>query len=449
MPTDYIDLDPQFPDGESGRPYFPLHAGRPRVMVLGCGFGGLTFCRKFRGDAEVALIDRQNHHLFQPLLYQVAMAGLAVPEVAEPIRSIFRGRKNVFTAMDEVESIDLNARRVTLRHATLEYTHLVLALGGKTSYFGNDQWAEHAPGLKTVADALRVRSRLLTSFEHAETEPDARERRRLMTVVVVGGGPTGVELAGTVADLSRQIFRKDFRHINTTNTRVILVDGSERLLESYPPELSASAKKQIEGLGVQVMLETRVTDIDAESVTLDTGERIETRNVLWGGGVVAPALTRELGVELGPGGRVKVGPDLSVPGRPEVFVIGDIAWVTNDKGDPVPGVAPAAMQMGKHVAKVLRQEIAAGATPPDQRRKFAYWDKGTMATIGRRRAVAWVGPLRFSGTLAWLAWAFIHLFFLVGFRNKIVTMVQWCFNYLAFRPGARILFSSDDAPQRV
>lgn len=429
--------------------HYALH-DRPRVVVLGCGFAGLTFCKKFKANAEVVLIDRQNHHLFQPLLYQVAMAGLAVPEVAEPIRSIFRYRKDVFTVMEEVESIDLEAKRVDLRESSLEYTHLLIAMGGKTSYFGNDHWEKHAPGLKTVDDALRIRRQVLTNFERAETEADPAERSRLMTIVVVGGGPTGVELAGTMADLSRTLFRKDFRKINTANVRIILIDGGDRLLKSYPEDLSDSAKRQLEDIGVSVMLGSRVQDVDGQSVTLSTGERIETRSVLWGGGVNAVPVTQTLGIELERGGRIKVEPDLSVPGRPEVFAMGDIAWAVQDNGEPVPGVAPAAMQMGKHVAKLLMYEVNTGkALPADQREAFRYWDKGEMATIGRKKAVAWpFKKFKYSGFFAWLSWAFIHLAFLVGFRNRFVVLVQWFASYVAFRPGARIIFSPMERPRR-
>jgi len=422
--------------------HYPLSGNKPRVVVLGCGFGGMTFCNKFRGDAEVVLIDKQNHHLFQPLLYQVAMAGLSVPEVAEPIRSIFRGRRNVFTVMEHVESIDLDRKRVELRQSTLDYTWLVVALGGKVHYFGNDHWQEHAPGLKTVQDALRIRTKVLTSFEKAETENDLQERRRLMTIVVVGGGPTGVELSGTMAELARKTFKRDFRKINTSNTRIILIDGGERLLDAYPPDLSESAKRQLENLGVQVMLETRVKDIDGQSVTLDTGERIETRNILWGGGVKANPVTHTLGIELGPGGRIPVLEDLSIPDHPDAFAVGDIITRLMPDGTFAPGVAQNAIQGGAHVAKILSDELKTGRKlPPDQRPTYKYFDKGNMATIGRSKAIAHIGKLKFSGFFAWLLWAIVHLFFLIGFRNKVVTLVQWGYSYLLYRPGARIVFS--------
>jgi len=425
--------------------HYPLNEGKPRVVVLGCGFGGLSFCLKFKGDAEVVLVDKHNHHLFQPLLYQVAMAGLSVPEVAEPIRSIFRNRRNVMTVMETVESIDLQRRRVELRQSSIDYTWLVLGLGGKVSYFGNDHWAQHAPGLKSVNDALRIRTKVLTSFERAETEIDPKERRRLMTIVVVGGGPTGVELAGTMAELARKTFKRDFRKINTSNTRIILIDGGDRLLGTYPPSLSESAKRQLEELGVQVMLETRVQDVDAQAVTLDTGERIETRNVLWGGGITANPVTQTLGIDLGPGGRIPVNDDQSIPGHPEAFAVGDIITLQMPDGGYAPGVAQNAIQGGAHVAELIDDEIKRGeARPPEQRPPYRYKDRGSMATIGRNKAVAWVGKFKFSGFFAWLLWAVVHLFFLIGFRNKAVTLVQWMYSYALYRPGARIVFSPID-----
>ncbi|MEO0475704.1 MAG: NAD(P)/FAD-dependent oxidoreductase [Planctomycetota bacterium] len=413
---------------------------KPHILVVGCGFGGLTFTRSFKGDAYVTIVDKQNHHLFQPLLYQVAMAGLSAPEIAEPIRSIFKRRPNVASIMDTVESIDLAKKTATGDlGVTVGWDYLVLAVGGRTSYFGNDHWAEHAPGIKTLEDAMRVRRTVLTSFELAEAIDDPDERRKLTTIVVVGGGPTGVELAGAMSELSRIVFKRDFRRIDPTEARVVLVDGGDRLLSPFPEKLSASAKRQLEGLGVEVMLNTRVEDITADGVLLNNGEKIETHNVLWGGGIQAPDLTRTLGVELGAGGRVVVGPDLSVPGHPEVYVIGDVADVTLPDGTKAPGLAPAAMQMGKHVAKLISHELKHKKTPPAERKTFSYLDKGTMATIGRTHAIADVGPLHFSGLLAWLAWLVVHLVLLVGFRNKVVVLIQWFYSYVTFRRGARII----------
>ena len=426
---------------------------KPHILVVGCGFGGLAFARSFKSDAYVTIVDKQNHHLFQPLLYQVAMAGLSAPEIAEPIRSIFRGRRNVASIMDAVESIDL--RNKTVKSAlgvTVGWDYLVLAVGGRTSYFGNDQWAEHAPGIKTLEDAMRVRRTVLTSFELAEAIDDADERRKLTTIVVVGGGATGVELAGAMAELSKIVFKKDFRRIDPTEARVVLVDGGDRLLSPFPEKLSASAKRQLEGLGVEVMLDTRVQAITADGVLLDDGQAIATHNVLWGGGVQAPDLTQTLGVELGAGGRVVVNPDLSIPGHPEAYVIGDVADCTLPDGTKAPGLAPSAMQMGKHVAKQIAGELKHGKTPPEDRPAFKYRDKGTMATIGRTHAIADIGPLHFGGVFAWLAWLVVHLMLLIGFRNKLVVLIQWFYSYITFRRGARIIIgqaSHRDAVEKV
>ena len=413
---------------------------KPHILVVGCGFGGLTFTRSFKGDAIVTIVDKQNHHLFQPLLYQVAMAGLSAPEIAEPIRSIFKRRQNVASIMDEIESVDLaNKAAQSALGVTVGWDYLVLAVGGRTSYFGNDHWAEHAPGIKTLEDAMRVRRTVLTSFELAEAIDAPDERRKLTTIVVVGGGPTGVELAGAMAELSRVVFKRDFRRIDPTEARVVLIDGGDRLLSPFPEKLSASAKRQLEGLGVEVILDTRVQDITADGVLLNNGEKIQTHNVLWGGGIQAPDLTQTLGVELAADGRVVVGPDLSIPGHPEAYVIGDVADCTLPDGTKAPGLAPSAMQMGKHVAKLITHELKHEKTPPADRKAFAYLDKGTMATIGRTHAIADVGPLHFSGLLAWLAWLVVHLVLLIGFRNKLVVLIQWFYSYVTFRRGARII----------
>lgn len=420
------------------------YTARPRIAVIGCGFGGLAFCKAFRGNADITLIDRQNHHLFQPLLYQVAMAALSAPEVSEPIRSIFRKRPEIKTIMACVTDLDLKKQEITLDlGGSVEYDYLVFAVGGKTHYFGNDHWAKHAPGLKSIDDALSMRRQVLTSFELAESIEDVDERQKLTTIVVVGGGPTGVELAGAMAELAKVVFKTDFRNIDPTSAKVILVDGGDRLLKAFPEDLSASAKKQLEGIGVEVRLNVRVSDIDEEGVELNDGTRIPTRNVLWGGGVKARALTEKLGVELGVGGRVVVGKDLSVPGYPEVFVIGDVADATNPDGTKVPGLAPAAMQMGKHVARLISDALSTKTSEDRDRPAFMYVDKGTMATIGRKHAIAWIGKIKLSGLMAWFAWLAVHLLLLIGFRNKIAVLVQWAYAYLSFRRGARIIFGRD------
>jgi len=423
------------------------------VVVLGAGFGGLTFAKEFHHpSARITVVDRTNHHLFQPLLYQVATSGLAAPDIAQPIRSILAGREDVTVLMDAVKSIDLQQRRVALGGEELNYDYLVLALGGVTSYFGHAEWEQFAPGLKSLDDALRIRREVLLAFERAETTPDPELRRQLMTIVVVGGGPTGVELAGAFAELSRTVLVDDFRRIDPSQARVILIEGSPRILGHLPPELSRSAEEQLSALGVEIRTNCKVKDVRRHEVHVEgLGglEIIAAQNIIWAAGVGASPLTRSLGVELDRAGRVKVLADLSVTGHPEVFAIGDLALVIDENGKPVPGVSPAAMQMGKHVAGLVEQELQRG--PAKSRPAFRYWDKGTMATIGRSAAVAKVGAFEFSGLLAWLAWLFIHLLFLVGFRNKAGVLLHWLYSYCTYKRGARIVFGTSgsgvsDAP---
>lgn len=415
------------------------NANLPHILVLGAGFGGLKFCQKFPpGRARITLVDRQNHHLFQPLLYQVASAGLSAPEIAQPIRAILSKLEQVTVLMDEVRHLDFATRRVKLATTTLDYDYLVLALGGVTSYFGHPEWEVFAPGLKSLEDALRIRSRILRAFERAEAEPDASERRRLMTMVVAGGGPTGVELAGAIAELARRVLRSDFRRIDPRQARVILVEAGPRLLAHLSLKSSASARRQLERLGVEVRTECPVQDIQHHRVFL-ADEEIEAANIIWAAGVSAAPLTRQLGVELDRAGRIKVQPDLSVPGHPEVFAIGDLALVLDQAGRPVPGVSPAAMQMAAHTARLIAAEIAQPGAGP--RPAFHYWDKGSMATIGRSAAVAEFRGLKLSGWPAWLAWLGVHLIFLIGFRNKLAVLMQWTYSYFTYRRGARIITS--------
>jgi NADH:ubiquinone reductase (H+-translocating) len=423
------------------------------VVVLGAGFGGLTFCKHFRRpDARITLVDRTNHHLFQPLLYQVAAAGLSAPEIAQPIRSLFSDRPDITVLMDTVTRLEVAQKKVFLEKTTLDYTHLVLALGGRTGYFGHPEWEQFAPGLKTLDDALRIRSGVLLAFERAETEDDPAARSRLMTVVIVGGGPTGVELAGAFAELSRTVLARDFRRIDPAQARIILIEGGPRVLSHLPPDLSASAQRQLERLGVQVRTAAPVNNIRDGELELAGGEIIHAGNILWAAGVSASPLTKQLGAELDRAGRVKVNPDLSLPGHPEIFAIGDMALVLGVDGKPVPGVSPAAMQMGRHVARLIAEEIgtaqsltrpATTLSPSDgvggNRPAFKYWDKGTMATIGRSAAVAQIGKIKLSGYPAWLAWLFVHLIFLIGFRNRVAVLWQWTYAYLTYKRGARII----------
>ncbi len=409
------------------------------VVVVGAGFGGLTFCKHFQtADARITVVDRTNHHLFQPLLYQVAACGLSAPDIAQPIRSILSGREDITVLLDKVVNFDLAQKKVFLEKKTLDYDYLVLAMGGQTGYFGHNEWAQFAPGLKTLADALRIRSQVLLAFEKAENEPSTAEHDKLMTIVIVGGGPTGVELAGSFAELTRTVLSHDFRRIDPTQARIILIEGSPRVLSHLPPDLSASAQRQLEHLGVQVRTATSVKNIREGEVELASGEIIRAGNILWAAGVSATPLTKKLGVELDKTGRVKVNPDLSLPGHPEIFAIGDLALVLEKDGKPVPGVSPAAMQMGKHVAKIIEDEIRFGVKRAP-RPAFNYWDKGTMATIGRSAAVALIGKIKLSGMLAWLAWLFIHLIFLIGFRSRTSVLFQWAYSYFSYKRSARII----------
>ena len=412
--------------------------GKCRIVVLGGGFGGLEFCKHFRSeDARITLVDRTNHHLFQPLLYQVATAGLSAPDIAQPIRSILADRPDITVLMDNVQDFNLAERKVFLHEKILHYDFLVLALGGCNSYFGHHEWEAFAPGLKTIDDAVRIRSRVLLAFEEAENSPEREKHERLMTIVIIGGGPTGVELAGAFAELAQTVLRRDFRHIDPTEARIILLEGSPVILGNFPPDLSRSAQRQLEVLGVHVRTSTRVKDIRDGEVELETGEKIYAATILWAAGVAATPVAQKLGVELDKSGRLKVLPDLSLPGYPEVFAIGDLALVIGGDGKPVPGVSPAAMQMGRHVAGIITNEIRFGgkvARPP-----FKYFDKGTMATIGRSAAVAWVKKIHLSGYPAWLMWLFVHLIFLVGFRNRIAVLVNWAYAYYGYKRGARII----------
>lgn len=413
------------------------------MVVLGAGFGGLTFCQAFRHpSATITLVDRTNHHLFQPLLYQVATAGLSAPEIAAPIRSIFADRPDVTVLMDEVESVDLEGRAVKLGHTTLEYDYLVMALGGVTSYFGHPEWERHAPGLKSLDDAVRIRREVLLAFEQAENSADPNLRAELTSMVVVGGGPTGVELAGAFAELSRTVLARDFRRMDPTHARVVLIEAGPRILGHLPPELGESARRQLEALGVDVRVNTRVRDLREREVEFEDGRVLRAANILWAAGVGGSPLAGELGVELDRGGRVKVGPDLSLPGRAEVFALGDMAAVIGEDGRPVPGVSPAAMQMARHVALIVREELDSWGDSRPERPPFKYWDKGTMATIGRSAAVAKMGALELTGFPAWLAWLGVHLIFLIGFRNRAAVLLQWMYSYFAYKRGARIILGN-------
>lgn len=413
---------------------------RPRVVILGAGFAGLSAAKALRrADVRVTVIDRENHHLFQPLLYQVATAALNPSDIASPIRRILRRQRNAEVLLADAVAIDPARRVVVLADGEVPYDALILATGATHSYFGRDDWEEHAPGLKSLEDALTIRRKMLLAFEVAEREPDAARRAAWMTFVVVGAGPTGVELAGALAGIARRTLARDFRHIDPASARVLLLEGTDRVLPAYVPELSASARAQLERLGVEVRTGAKVTQIDAEGVSVG-GERIATRTVVWAAGVAASPLARSLGVPLDRAGRVIVEPDLSVPGRPEIFVVGDLMHAESD-GKPVPGVAPAAMQAGRHAAACIRGGLAGRP-----RRPFRYIDKGMLATIGRAAAVAHLGRLKLSGFLAWMMWLFVHIVFLIGFRNRLLVLIQWAWSYLTYDRGARLITGRASGP---
>ena len=402
----------------------------PRVVIVGVGFAGLNAAKALRkAPVRLTIIDRRNFHLFQPLLYQVATAALNPSDIAYPIRSIFRRQRNVVSVLlAEVVNIDLDASEITLDDGqTILYDYLVVATGATHSYFGHDEWSEVAPGLKTIEDALVIRSRVLRAFEEAERNPDQADR--WLSFVVVGAGPTGVELAGALIEIAVHAVGDEFDAVDPRNARVVLVEGTNRVLPPYPEGLSASARRQLEKLGVEVLTSALVELIDLDGVSLSTGERIEAGTVIWAAGVEASPLGRMLGAEMDRSGRVMVQPDLSVAGQPNVFVVGDLALV-----EGVPGVAPAAIQMGRHVASAIWPDISG-----ENRLPFRYRDKGSLATIGRARGVADIRGIRFSGLFAWIAWLAIHIFYLIGFRNRVFVLASWAWSYLTFRRGARII----------
>jgi NADH dehydrogenase len=407
---------------------------RPHVVIVGGGFAGLWAARALsRAPVRITLLDRGNHHLFQPLLYQVATAGLSAPNIAAPLRQILRRQKNVTVLLGEVAGIDPGDRQVRLADGrTIAFDHLLLATGATHAYFGHDDWAPHAPGLKTLDDALGIRRRILTAFERAEAEDDPAKRDAWLTFAIVGGGPTGVELAGTLAEIARHTLRGEFRRVDPRKARVLLLEAGPRVLSSFPESLSEKARAQLHKLGVEVRTGMPVAAIDDEGVQLgDT--RIAARTVLWAAGVAASPLARDLGVPLDRAGRVQVEPDLSVPGHPSIFVAGDLASIQYD-GKPVPGVAPAAKQMGRHVAGAILARLR-GATPS----AFRYRDFGNLATIGRMAAVVDLHGLQFSGLLAWWFWLAAHVFFLIGFRNRLVVLIDWAQAYWSYQRSARII----------
>ena len=414
---------------------------RLRVVVVGAGFAGLEAARKLaKLHVKVTVIDRKNHHTFQPLLYQVATAGISPGEIAAPIRWILRGRKNVEVLLGEVIGFDLENRLVKLADLQISYDYLIVAAGARHSYFGHDEWAPLAPGLKTIEDALEMRRRILLAFELAERATIAGEPAPPLNFVIVGAGPTGVELAGTLAEISREVLRNEFASIDPRRTRIILLEGGPRILPAYAPDLSASAVRQLEKLGVEVRASDLVTKIEPGAVYVGD-ERIPASVVLWAAGVQASSLGKKLGAPVDRAGRVPVEPDLTLPGHPEVFVIGDLATLRDQKGNPLPGVAPVALQEGRAVAQTIARDLKGRP-----RQDFHYLDKGSLATIGRAAAVAQIRKLHISGYFAWLAWLFVHIFFLIGFRNRIIVLIQWAWSYVTYERGARLITGKPELP---
>jgi NADH dehydrogenase FAD-containing subunit len=414
-------------------------ATRPRIVIVGAGFGGLSAAKALaRAPVEVTVIDRTNYHLFQPLLYQVATAGLSPADIAAPIRGILRRQANARVVLGRVTGVDLERRTVMLGSERVPYDTLVLATGARHAYFGHDDWEPCAPGLKRIDDATAIRRRILLAFELAEASGDAAEQRRLLNFAVIGGGPTGVEMAGAIVELARRALARDFRRIDPRAARVVLIEAGPRLLPAFPESLSAAARRMLEHLGVEVRLGQAVTGCDPAGVAIG-GEHLPAATVIWAAGVAASPAGKWLAAERDRAGRVKVAPDLTLPGHPEVFVIGDTALVLDDQGRPVPGIAPAAKQQGKHVAAAILARLRGDAAP----RPFRYRHLGNLATIGRKAAVADFGWIRLTGWVAWLLWGIVHVFFLIGFRNRIVVMVNWLWAYLTFDPGARLITGAE------
>ena len=413
----------------------------PHVLIVGAGFGGLYTAKALkRAPVRITVIDRRNHHLFQPLLYQVATAGLSPGDIAHPIRAVLSRQRNARVFLAEATSIDLQNRKAVLADGEISYNFLVIATGVHHAYFGHGDWEKWAPGLKTLEDALEMRRRILLAFERAEREPDEKRRRELLTFVIVGAGPTGVELAGAIAEISRQVLVRDFRAIDPRESRIILVEGGPRVLPSYPEDLSAKAEASLARLGVEVWKGSPVNSISNDEIRI--GERVVLAGTtLWAAGVAASPLTKSLGCKLDRAGRVLVERDLTIPGHPEAFVIGDLAILADENGKPLPGVCPVAIQEGQHVARNIVRACQAKPSEP-----FHYRDRGSLATIGRAAAVADFGGVKFSGSFAWLSWLFIHIFFLIGFRNRFVVMFEWAWAYLTFQRSARLITGDINRP---
>jgi NADH dehydrogenase len=418
-----------------------VSSANPRVVIVGAGFGGLEAAKALRhAAADVVVIDRQNHHCFQPLLYQVATAALSPADIAWPIRHILRPQRNATVLMEDVRGIDPQKKCLSTQYGNVAYDYLVIATGASHSYFGHDEWSEYAPGLKRIEDATRIRRSILIAFERAEISNDKDKQRRLLTFVIVGGGATGVEMAGAISEVARQTLAADFRRIDPRSARIVVVEAGPRLLPTFPPSLSDYALRTLTRHGVEVQTGTLVTGCDAHGVDLKDGRRIDADTVIWAAGVTASPAVRWLNAEADRAGRVKVGPDLSVPGYPEIFVIGDTAAVADSKGHPVPGIAPAAKQMGKYVGKLISARIAGR----EWQKPFRYMHLGELATIGRRAAVVKFGALELKGFVGWLFWSLAHIYFLIGLRNRFVVAFNWFWDYLTFQRGARLITDVPD-----
>ena len=412
-----------------------MSPAKPKVVIIGAGFGGLEAAKALRrAAADVIVIDRHNHHCFQPLLYQVATAALSPADIAWPIRHILRPQRNATVLMEEVQGIDPEKKVLHTQYGDIAYDYLVIATGATHSYFGHDEWSKFAPGLKRIEDATRIRRSILIAFERAELTEDPDQQRRLLTFVIVGGGATGVEMAGAIADVAGQTLAADFRRIDPRSARIVLIEAGPRLLPTFPPSLSDYALRTLARSGVEVQTDTLVTNCDANGVDLKNG-RIDAGTVIWAAGVTASPAVRWLNTEADRAGRVKVGPDLSVPGHPEIFVIGDTAAVADSKGHPVPGIAPAAKQMGKYVGKLISARIAGR----ELQKPFSYMHLGELATIGRRAAVVKFGALELKGFLGWLFWSLAHIYFLIGLRNRFVVAFNWFWDNITFQRGARLI----------
>jgi len=423
----------------------------PRVVIVGAGFGGLTAARVLaHAPVQLTVVDRKNHHTFQPLLYQVATGGLSPGEIAAPIRGILGGYKNAEVLLEEVTEFDLTRCVVRTAEQEIPYDYLIVAAGATHAYFGHDEWEPLAPGLKTIEDALEIRRRVLLAFELAERQAAAGEATAPLNFVVVGGGATGVELAGTLAEISRHVLANEFRSIDPGRAHILLLEGGPRVLPAYPDDLSRSAKQQLQRLGVEVRTSTMVTGVEPGTIRIGDS-RLSAAVILWAAGVAASPLGKKLGVSVDRAGRVMVQPDLSIPGHSEVFVIGDLAALRDEHGKMLPGVAPVAIQQGKFVARLIRHEVAGGTVAGENihassRPHFHYWDKGSLATIGRAAAVAQFGNIHISGFLAWLSWLFVHILFLIGFRNRLIVFIQWAWSYFTFDRGARLITGSTQLP---